>query len=324
MNYVLTKENKYDGSLSLSFSNNNNIVNQLYDQQLIGLPRYSMYISQNYSMLLLGDYTKEPELAYINKMTSYCNSVDNKCSITGFEYNNKRLDIDSYSIFDTERTSLSIPITDYRVFKKYIFNNVECKIKDNGKVACITPDDYKFPIFKIFISDHEFLIDLNSLANKVDDDFNTEFDMIVDMNNFDTWRLGTKVLNNTLLSYDMNNKKIGFVQDANLEKVLYRLDIYEQEEPSKIGWIVSLGVLLLIVFYFVKFALNYRSKSDIFDPEDFDDRSKLELLKKRFSENKYDYDLSPRENKNIEMNEINKEDDIIFKINTKVNKEESK
>jgi hypothetical protein len=264
-------------------------------------------------MLLLGDYTKEADLAYINKLTSYCNSINNKCNITGFEYFNKILEIDSYSIFDTESTSLTIPISDYRIFKKYVFNNIECKIKEDGKVACVIEEDYKFPVFKIYINGNGFYIDLNSLASRVEDEYYIEFDMIVDMNNFDTWRLGTKVLNNTLLSYDMNNKKIGFVQDANIERALFKLDIYEEEEPSKIGWIVSLGVLILIIFYFVKFALNYRTKAEIFDPDDFNDRNKLESLKKRLYENKYDYDDSPRENKDFEMKELTKEEsnDII-------------
>jgi hypothetical protein len=260
-------------------------------------------------MLLLGDYSKVPELVHINKLTSYCNPVNNKCNITGININNKKLEIDSYSIFDTESTSLTIPITDYRIFKKYVFNNTECKIREDRKVACIYDDNTKFPMFNIYINDNMFNIDINKLVSKEDEEYNYTFDIVVDINNFDTWKLGTHVLDNILLSFDLQNIKIGYAQNPNIDVLLTRLDLDEDEEPSKIGYLVSLAVLILIIFYFVKFTLNYRTKPEIFDPYDTNDRDKLESLKKSFNENKYDYNNSPRDNKKEEeLKEIKKED----------------
>lgn len=300
MNYISAQHDNsinsdnYNGifALSLHRENVNNPISQLYNQKLINLPRYSIHISKNNSKLLIGDYSKEPQLANTNKLINYCNSKDNKCDITGININNKKVNIDSFSVFDTETTSLVIPISDFRLFKRYIFNNTECKF-DDGKLACKFDVDYIFPILKIYISGSEFKIDINKLAKVNEKEYNYEFDIIVDTNDFDTWRLGTSVLENSLITYDLQNKKIGFVQDDNISTILSNLNFLEdKEEPSKIGYIVSLGIIILMIFYLVKFALSYRSKSDIFDPYDMNDRNILESLKKKFTSDQYDHDQS--------------------------------
>jgi hypothetical protein len=278
---------------------------ELYQQKRINSPRFAIFMNEKESRLLLGDYSQTPILSNTFKQMSYCNlgnAKEWKCDITSVKVNNKNIVFESFAKFDTSLPYLKIPISDYKIFKKYILEptNQECILTESNQLTCKCDKPSRFSDFSLFINNSPLMINTEKIINYFPNlDYQCHFEVYIDADNYDTWVLGTNVLEDVLLSFDTANKKIGFAQNpSGIRTLLLKEEIYEDirdDSPSdKLFWLFGMIFVMLCMYGLVRFANGDRFKffdrTDSFDIKNKDDKLKMELIQHKFNSDEYDYD----------------------------------
>jgi hypothetical protein len=321
INRVENKTNS-SGMLGLNLKpvneNNNNFISQLYETGHITSQKFSIYFSEKMSKIFLGDYSEGTTISSIYRLMSYCKVADKannwECDLNSIDINKFSINSGSKLKIDTGIDELVVPLIDYKIVKKQLMDSVksECIRNEKNKLSCKCDNPNIFPNLVLYISNNPFVISLKDLI-----EFNSKasyqcnFNILIDLENEDTWVLGKSVLTNTLMSFDQSKRKIGFIQNPKgLESLLNgNIIIYANDQnDSKIGFIFFLVFLLVLVFGLFKCANNEKffSRKSL-NPDDQEDRMKIELIKNRFNTEEYDYDdMKPKgkENKYVEMKEV--------------------
>jgi hypothetical protein len=277
-----------------------NFVEELYQQMKITASRFSIFLNEKESRLLLGDYSQTPVLANTYRQMTYCSShKDWSCETSKFEVGKKNTQLESFVKFDTSVQYLTIPISDYKIFKKYILEpvNADCQVQNN-RLSCKCDKPSKFSQFSLFINNSPIVINTEKLIEYYPNlDYQCVFEIYIDNNNLDTWILGTNVSEEIFLSFDTIGKKIGFVQDpVGIKNLLLKEEIFENlgtESPSdKILWLFAMVFVMLCMYGLIRFANGDRLKFfERSESHDFKiDKYKLELIQHKFNSEEYDYD----------------------------------
>jgi hypothetical protein len=283
------------------------LVEELYEQKKINSPRFSIYLSEKESRVLLGDYSQSPVLSSTYRQMTFCNAHNAwKCEANKFEVNKKSIPIESYALIDTTSHLLKIPISDYKIFKKYILepNNSICQINSN-QLACKCEKPNKFPDFSLFINNSPIVISTEKIIDYYPNlEFQCVFQILIDNDNLDTWILGTNVLQDILFSFDTLSKKIGFVQSpTNFRSLILKQEIYEEigtDSPSdKLIWLFVMIFVMLCMYGLVRFANGDYKLFDRSESINID-KFKMELIQNKFNSEEYDYD------KNFKKDELKK------------------
>lgn len=241
--------NLTDGILALNYIDNsteipnNNLVIQLYKEGYISAPAFSIIItSSNINRLYFGDIMKNEYVDQflnsndeINKgECSILESENNwECGINYVEYNalkeenwsrNKKSS-KSLVKFDLKENKLVIPDKYYlliavgykikttssgkRSYTETIYNK-QCMIHSEGYISCTCQDLDDLGIVTFHFQGGQKLdIDLRDYANYNENArFKCRLDVLLSFN--DEFIIGLKGLNNTILSFDMEDKKIYF------------------------------------------------------------------------------------------------------------------
>jgi hypothetical protein len=302
MTYLRRKDNdkfknfNEDGVLGLGFPENefSNVINELHKNKFIGLDRYSLFLADDDSKILYGDFSTSSNIGFIYKQMGYCGATDGKCEVSAIEINKKQVNIDSYVIFDTATPYLIMPVTDFKIFRKGILGESDCVLNEQHQILCKCLEN-KFNDIKLIISNHPFVIKIERLVRFfADQEYQCRFDAFVDMQSYDTWLLGTNVLKDSLISFDLNGKKIGFIQNTKgLNSLLVKEEFFteyqEDTGDSKFGYIVAVVVIILIMYGLVNFAQNKMTTQPGVREDD------VELIPNKFNTERYDFDKSFKE-----------------------------
>ncbi len=302
IDYLLRKDNdKYkdfneDGVLGLGFDvekDFSNVINELHKDKFISSSRYSLFLSDDDSKILYGDFSTSSNIGFVYKQMGYCTTNNNKCVVSGIEINKKAVNIDSYAIFDTMTPYLTIPVTDFKIFRKSVLNEAECSLNEQHQILCKCTNETKFIDLKLMIGNLPFVIRTQNLFHYFPDhDYQCRFDIFVDMDSFDTWILGTSVLKDSLLSFDILGKKIGYIQNTKgLNSLLVKEEFFTEYQEytgdSKLGYIIAVVVIIILMYGLVNFAQN-----KITHENRLDDSNNMELIQSKFNTDKYDFDKS--------------------------------
>lgn len=336
------KDLRSDGVVGLGMGESNdknakysNFIIDLYKQGLISAPYFSFYFSSSKfvdSILYIGDFSYNSPISTLYKRMNYL-KVDNKklnqwgCELNSIEILKKNIPVFSKILIDTGSSYLTIPVSDYKYIEKYLIdvNNIVCTRSETNQLLCEcdSPSIFSSTMnlflglennrYEINFSD---LIDFNLEKNKDSaSKYKCRFRIIIDINNLDTWILGTAAMKNTFFSFNMGNDKFGFIQNyRNIENLINQPFIVREvvEEPqSKIGYMFVFAFLCLMMYGLYKcannekFVFNFR-RSDSLNTNEPEDRKKIELIKNRFNTDEYDYDLNLNSYKGgyVEMKEI--------------------
>jgi len=241
--------NLTDGILALNYIDNNteipnnNLIMELYKEGYISSPGFSIIItSSNINRLYLGDIMKneyvESYLLYNDNMNKgECSIIENEtnwvCKVKYVEYNAlkyenwERHKESSKSIvkFDIKENKLVIPDKYYllivigyinkkystgkRHYTKTVYNK-QCRIHTEGYIVCNCKDLDDFGIVTLhFEEGYKLDIDLRDYAHYNESAmYKCRIDISLSFNN--EFIVGLKGLNNTILSFDMKEKKINF------------------------------------------------------------------------------------------------------------------
>lgn len=266
---------------------------------------------------------------------NYCKVGDNTkgwaCDLNKIEfigYSKATISSISKIIFDTSSPNIVIPLIDYKMFKKSLFeiSRKECiKTPENSQLVCKCDTLDDFPNLKLTISNNPFEILAKDLIEfSLYADYQCRFKIIFDLEIEDTWRLGTAVMKDSLFSFDIAKRKVGYFQHPlNFENFLNKENIIireTEEDPNKVSFIFTLVFLIILMFGLFKCANNenffqngfgFSEKRNSFSADDMDDKKKIELIKNRFNTEEYDYDeMREMKEVNLQMNRTAEQKDI--------------
>ena len=235
--------NLIDGILSLSYNNNNtqipnnNFIKELYQEGKISSPSFSIIItSSNVNRLYLGDilkndYIKDYVSTEMNK--GECDIIDNKwkCKLqyvgyTDFIYisSHEKRNANALVKFDLTQNKLTIPfyyfnfmIVGYRYEKRSpkssIYDKKDNKycLEFNNAIYCTCSGKNSFGVISFYFKNNSRLdIDLRDYVYYDKSAFSLKCRVDISLSNEEEFIVGLKGLNNTILSFNLDDKKIAF------------------------------------------------------------------------------------------------------------------
>ena len=274
----------FDGIVGLGINDEGDIYNSLirllYYQNKISSPSFSFYLlsnkentQNNISRLYIGDIL---ENEYINNLfknnTKYCylpkNSEYWQCEAQTIKFelkdynssnntNGKSKIINSKSgvIFDTGTSYTIIPKKDSAYIMEY-FNTTlkkKCFITKFHQIICQCNSPKEFGSIKLhFDEENYYEIKFEDLINYNESyRLKCHFEMLVDKIDFGIWVIGDSSLSSSLVTFNMNEKKISFVQNINKliddNKIAKSILINQSWMSSSMVWIISFGVILVVI-----------------------------------------------------------------------------
>jgi len=235
-----------DGILSLSYNNNsiipnNNFIFELYNEGKILSPSFSIIItSSNVNRLYLGDIMKNEYVKnYVNSSMNKgeCSIIDNswKCKIEylkyiDFEYPSSSRTKWAYSEvkFNLNEKKLTIPyfyykllVIGYRYVTKKVGKSSYTTIRYNkyctkyfwGGIYCICSGKKSFGVATFYFKNNSRLdIDLSDYVYYDKSAYFYKCRVDISLSDNDEFIVGLRGLDNTILSFDLDDKKIEFFQ----------------------------------------------------------------------------------------------------------------
>jgi cathepsin E len=224
-----------DGVLGLGIElegdESNSLIYTLYRQGKISSPSFSFYLTESKrdSRLYIGDITENEYLYDIFRNIKYVPVKTRShywetdlISMTLYSQNNKSLPNSTFEstskvIFDTGTSYLIIPAVDFiNIIPMLTANAVEqkCAITQFLQVVCKCLSPSSFNDIELNISGQTFTIKTENLIEFYPTlEFQCRFEILVDIFMMDSWILGDNVLRYTMLTFDMDKRRIGYLQD---------------------------------------------------------------------------------------------------------------
>ena len=261
---VLNSE-EIDGIISLSFNMstqipNNNFIMELYNEGKISSPSFSIIItSLNNNRLYLGDIMKNDYIKnYINSSMNKgdCPVIGNywQCQMEKLEYTDFKSHLSSFTKwensmvkFNLNEKKLVIPDIYYdkiiigyyteskkgrrrRVYNKYCY-------RYSGQIFCSCSADKKdFGVITLIFQNNSRLdIDIRDYVYYDESAYFFKCRVDATLSDYDEFVIGLKGLNNTILSFDLDDRKIEFFHK-------------KKAGPNLKIWIIIISSILGIVF----------------------------------------------------------------------------
>ena len=263
-----------DGILSLKYYKNsedpkNNFIRELYNEGIISSPSFSIIITSiNVNRLYLGDIMKNKYVRnYFNSSMNKgeCKIIDDdwRCKLSNLQYNALKFSHWEYQIFNDDSTlifnlkenKLTIPehyydliVESYRYVTKkqggtYVTEkraNKWCHIFDGIIYCSCSRDKDDFGIVTFYFEQNSTLdIDLREFAHYNKNAWIYKCRVDISLSKKNEFIVGLKGLNNTILTFNMEEKKIKFFQKKKFDK------------PYRIIKII-LGILCIILLIVLK------------------------------------------------------------------------
>lgn len=279
----------FDGIAGLGINDegdiNNSLIKLLYYQNKISVPSFTFYLLSNKyqnntneaSRLYVGDILENDYIhnLFKNKI-KYCYLPDNnnywlcKSQTIKLELNNeqnntminktKTFNSQSGIIFDTGTSYTLLPIKDSKEIMDYFNNtlNKKCYVTKFHQMICQCNSEKEFGSIKIYFdNDNYYQINFEDLIeynqSKI---FQCRFKMLVDKIDFGIWVIGDSSLRSSLITFNMEERKISFIQNINQiidnNKIAKSVLLNQGWMSSSWFWIlIILGVLSIIAIILI-------------------------------------------------------------------------
>jgi hypothetical protein len=288
-----------DGVLGLGIDfegdTSNSLIQSLYQQGQISHPYFSFYLtdSKRGSRLYIGDIRENTYLAPVFDKMNYCTVKGDsrywECAVENLSFKPSSSEgnignithVPSISmskvIFDTGTSFLIIPVTDF----VFLLPQFTKKAKDNRCgvtplmqliCMCDSPkdfDDITLTLNHVLASDQKFTIKMENLIEYYPTlSFPCRFELLVDIFMLDSWILGDSVLRDSLITFDMQNRQVGWVQEIDRISDSFIVSQNQNEEGRKesdlIWYIIAAVFVLGLSFFIIRMATMYaRSSANI-------------------------------------------------------------
>lgn len=263
------------GSIGLAFftsSSNLNVIQQLYQEQLISYKQFA-FVPTNLKVgkVLFGNVTSHISFNQ-NRYYSEC-KVDMQvrqwgCNLNFIKINDEIVyDNVTYVQFASEYKGMFISEEFYKIIKEKIFNNYldrnKCKeIKDNTnmKIRCNCGDIKNFPKITFHLGSGYFVFDWKKLFIEISDDF-CYFIMMLHNSEVKKhsieWVFGHDFWLNYITVFDYEKQETRFYsnEDLTLNKNSIRINLYMERKLQIIKMNISIMIIYLIIILLYKYSL---------------------------------------------------------------------
>ena len=268
-----------DGILGLNYANgteslNSNFIRELYNKGYISSPSFSLVItSSNINRLFLGDIMKNDYIRnFINENMNkgQCNIVDNennwKCNFDRLEFNalkykdwqKHKIDKKMTLAFDIKDNKLTIPESYYTLIvvgyvqkitgsgrkeSTRIVHNKKCLKTIDDRIFCTCKNKDDFGVLSFYFESNGAYggldIDIRDYVYIYNfTDYNCRVD--ISLSKKDEFIVGLKGLNNTIISFNMEEKTIKFFHK--IKNTSYLFTILEWKKTIWALVIIIIGV----------------------------------------------------------------------------------
>jgi len=245
-----------DGVFGLGIYNEDNpqisFIDSLYNQKQINEPAFSFYLMgvKNISKLYIGDILKnEYVVNFFKNKINEC-FVDSKAlyweciAKEGIIISNKDKTKEKISytnasfIFDTGSSYTMIPKNDFDVIFNFLNLEHNCILNKYNELLCQCNDQKDFGKLEIiFDKNNKFVINFEKMINIVSGNYKCHFQIVKEYYDLSFWVLGDSALRGNLISFNLYERKISFVQNIS--------GIIDEKNISKSKWIKKGTNLLL-------------------------------------------------------------------------------
>ena len=262
--------------LGINYENNKNssLIHLLYEQKQILSPAFSFYLinntENNISKLYIGDIM---ENTYINNLFKssirHCKVAEEakywECNLKkGIEMINNKTNNSFWIhsnlsvIFDTGTSYTIIPKSDYSKIIQHLNKDLHknCHTNQFEQLVCECNSIDEFGDIKLYFDEDNFFeIHLAQLIKyKENMRYQCRYQVMVDSIGVNKWIVGHSSLRNNLVSFNMQERKISFIQ--NIKQTLDENQIANSNLlirglfSKKIIWI-GLGILLIVLIIII-------------------------------------------------------------------------
>jgi hypothetical protein len=245
------------------------LISMLHLQGHISKPFFSFFLtdSKRGSRLYIGDIRENQNLSPFFSQMKFC-AVKEKahywqCDVQSLTFQTKseksQANLEFFTaskvIFDTGTSFVIIPANDFIMllpkFTSKALNN-KCGITPYLQFICQCSSPRDFDDIKLNLNNinpaesSEFLISVENLIQYYPStSYQCKFEILVDIFMMDAWILGDSVLRDTLITFDMQKRQVGWVQ--NIDRFTDSMIFASKSDESKNFTWWLLGIILLII-----------------------------------------------------------------------------
>ena len=165
-------------------------------------------------------------------------------------------------IFDTRSSYTLIPKKDFRKIFNFLKIEYNCIINKDNQLLCQCTNKNEFGIIELHFDDkNKFVLNLNEMIElSPKSEYKCQFQIIMDIFDLNMWVLGDSTLRKNLISFNIYERKISFVQ--NISGIIDDNKIGQSKWFNKDGslfytfmfWfiiIVTVGLIILFLFHLI-------------------------------------------------------------------------
>ena len=245
-----------DGVFGLGIYNEDDphisFIDSLYSQKRINEPAFSFYLMgiNNISKLYVGDILNNEYISNLfkNKINEclvdsnalYWECISNKGIIISNRDKTKEkiFNTNTSFIFDTGSSYTMIPKNDFNIIFDFLNIEHNCMLNKYNELLCQCNNEKDFGTIEInFDENNKFVINLEKMVNIINGNYKCHFQIVKEYYDLDFWVLGDSALRGNLISFNLYERKISFVQNIS--------GIIDENKISNSKWIKK-GTNLLI------------------------------------------------------------------------------
>ena len=269
-----------DGVMGLGVYNEgdpyNSFIESLYTQKQINSPSFTFYILgvNNISRLYIGDILNNVYISKIIKNNIQECLVDSNAlywecqTYNGIKIINQNFDkneifqTNSSIIFDTGSSYTLIPENDFMKIFNFLKLEHDCIIGQDNQLLCKCLNKDEFGKIEInFNENNKYVINMNDMIEFYKySNYQCQFQITMETYDLNTWVLGDSALRSSLISFNMYEKKISFVQ--NISGIIDDNKIARSKWNKSGNWfysfifwliiLVTIGLIILFILYLIR------------------------------------------------------------------------
>ena len=263
-----------DGVFGLGIFNEDDpqisLIETLYNQKQINEPAFSFYLLgiNNISRLFIGDILKNEYILKLFKNKIHECQVDKESLYWQcFAYNgifisnskndsSKLFDSNSSFIFDSGSSYTLVPKQDFEIILNFLNLEHNCKLNKYNELVCQCNSENEFGNIEInFDENNKFILKLENMIDIVPGTYKCHFQIMKENYDLESWILGDSALRRNLMSFNLYERKISFVQNIT--------GVIEENKMAKSKWIQRstniyyyiLGVIIALICFFIIYYL---------------------------------------------------------------------
>jgi hypothetical protein len=264
-----------DGVFGLGIFNENDphmsLIESLYNQKQINNAAFSFYLlgTNNISRIFIGDILKNEYISnlfknkiqqcQVNQDSLYWECISNDGIIISNNNNKKEIFYSNYTfIFDSGSSYTMIPPNDFNHIFNFLNSEHNCMLNKYNELLCQCNSKNEFGKIEIkFDKNNVFVLNLEKMIDNINAQNQCHFQITKESYDLNFWILGDSALRGKIINFNLNERKISFVQNIS--------GIIDENKIAKSKWIknstnlffylfialIILACICLLVYYFI-------------------------------------------------------------------------